>query len=304
MDPGACAVIPLVHRAFDDLGAAITAAKNGNGELMVTAGSQAERQADVMTSQLGSLGPGSSANAVLRLYLASAAIGLGQLGGLLADRDVSLADKVRIGGEGLISIEPALGSAEALAMEGACPGFVLSGSPLPTIQRLPTPSDGPIPSGTTADQTHAALSAIHLREAAGVEFRAEPRVRWLPKGGIVLRNLELTNRTSAAVSFPFDPTVLRWDGNAWTKQACLDPETTGHVRGLCGVVNANANQLAPGTINSEGPNSSLFVAWPGMTDIPPGTYALVVPIWRTTEEFPDTEPGEAVVAIVTITTSP
>jgi hypothetical protein len=304
-DPEACRLIPLVHAGLDDLTAAVAAARAGNNSLTMVAASRAVTQGDVMSTQLRAMSGGPTGNKTLRVLVASGYLFLGQLGGLLADPEVPLEDKVRNGEKGLAQGEQVVGSAEALAAGGACPGFVLSASPLPTLAPLPRPSDGPAPPGTVADQAAAALATLNLHPAAGIEFHTESRIRWLPKGGIGLRNLQLTNRTDAVVQFPLDLTVLRWDGSAWTKDACPEALTTGPRAGLCGVVNTNAELLPPGTISSEDqPPSALFFIWPGMTEVAPGTYALLLPIWRTAVEYPDTEPIEATVAIVTITSAP
>jgi hypothetical protein len=312
VSPALCALVPQVHAGYSDLATAVAAVRAGNNDAASTAGASAVKRAAQVTPQLGSIGPGEQGEKALIIYLISANIGVDQLGRILEDPEATLADKAQASATGFAVIEQALGSAEALAIDGPsgtaglCPGLARSGATLPTVAPLPTPSDGPAPPGSVADQAAAALSVLGLRAADGIEFRVGSPIQWRPGGGTFLGDVELTNRTADGVQFPFDLTVLRWDGRVWAKVACLDSDdlTTGPVRGLCGVVRTNAQPLLPGTIRSSAADPRLNFAVTGQDGTPPGAYALVLPVWRTLQENPDTEPAEAAIAIVTVTSSP
>jgi hypothetical protein len=116
--------------------------------------------------------------------------------------------------------------------------------------------------------------------------------------------MRLTNQSGFDVRFPFDLSAAHWTGLEWQVMPCPgQSEATTDVGPLCGVINTNTNRLSAGTTaSSDGATLSFF--WPGETEIPPGTYALLVPIWRTSEEYPTELPGEAAVAIVAIVPGP
>jgi hypothetical protein len=303
-DPDSCRLLGPLRAGLEDLTAAVEAARTGNETDVIAAASRAVERGEAMGAQLATMAPRPSSDRSLRLLIVSGSLWLTQYGRYLAEPTASLLEKIQTIDESFTLAQQTLGSAEAMAAAGACPGFSLPASPLPTLAPMPTPSDGPAPPGRTDEQAAAALASLGLRPAAGIELRVEPRIRWLPKGSVILRDLRLTNSTGATVSYPFDLTVLRWDGGRWTREACALDWPDEPSIGLCGVGLTNAAQLPPGTFSSEDPGSSIGFSWPGTAEIAPGTYALVLPIWRTADEWPRSTPTEAAVAIVTITSSP
>jgi hypothetical protein len=309
VSPALCALVPQVHAGYADLATAVAAVRAGNNDAASAAGASAVKRAAQITPQLGSIGPGEQGEKALIVYLVSANIGVDQLGRILEDPEASLADKTQASATGVAVIEQTLGSAEALAIDGPngagglCPGLARSGAALPTVAPFVVPSEGPAPPGSVADQTAAALSALGLRAADGIEFRVGSSIQWQPGGGIFIGDVALTNRTPDGVQFPFDLTILRWNGRAWARVECQDGDSTGPARGLCGVVNANAQPLPPGTIRSSAADPRLNFAITSPDGVQPGAYALALPIWRTLQDYPDTEPAEAAIAIVTVTSS-
>lgn len=143
----------------------------------------------------------------------------------------------------------------------------------------------------------AALSALGVRPAVGFSLQTVPTIRW-GRGVVTIGSSTLRNDTGAAAQFPFEPTLVRWEGDGWRPQPCSHSDTSGPIHHLCKVMNINAQPLPPGTISS--PDTRLAFFW-APNDMAPGTYAIVIPIWRTDEPTPDVEPSEAVAAIVTVT---
>jgi hypothetical protein len=143
-----------------------------------------------------------------------------------------------------------------------------------------------------------ALAALHLAQARDVQLAMPDEVK-LRGGGFVGWDVTLDNRSGRPVTVPTDGTYMRWTGRTWERMPCGDVETTDPTTGLCGTWRTNGTILAPGAHRSADDPSVFF----GPRMIEPGTYALVVPIWRTSEEYPEGAPTEAVVVVVTLTDS-
>lgn len=170
------------------------------------------------------------------------------------------------------------------------------GSSAPTSMASAGPTDGPPPSGTVLAQGSLALKTLGLHVADGVTLSAPLTVRWFPIG-FYLRPLSLMNHRSTTIAWPFSMTVLRWDGTSWALLPCSDLQTTGHT-GLCDVQDVNVQTLQAGA--SAPSSGDTIQAGPLGFGQPPGTYALVVPIWSSSETDPTHEPIEGAVAIINV----
>lgn len=302
-----CAAFLALRDAYAEATRAVAAIRAGRAGAATSAASSAKDKAVALMGAMPPTKAGESATP-LRFLVAGAAIDISSFGALIADSqrepptDEELATY-------LTTMTQAVGSAEAVATIGAngappaCPGIQPLAVALPTLVPIPTPSDGPTPPGTIDDQRASALVELHLRPAAGVRFDADQRVRWYPNGGSGPQDLTLDNATGASINIPFDLTVLRWTGSGWEHQACADQLSAEEASGLCSIKDVNTQPISPGTHTSDtGPELLFF--WPGTTDVPPGTYALVLPVWRGGDAYPDTIPTEGAVAILTLTSNP
>ena len=171
------------------------------------------------------------------------------------------------------------------------------------------PTAGPVPPGTWADQTAAVLSSLGLGRAAGIEFGIPASAPWQKMSVFVPDPTVLTNRSAKAVWYPVDATIRRWDGRRWVVAFACEADTS--AKGLCSVKDINVKSLGPGQSDStplgwaEGAPRPTDLSLPA---VPPGTYAIVVPIWRANPQ-PDgvttsVLPTEAIVAILTVTARP
>jgi hypothetical protein len=305
-----CGVLVQMHQAREALIAAFSSAQAGQADDAMKRGADARQLASNGLEQLRSLGAGSERERALRDALSGVGIGIDQTALLFVGlgEPPAVEEMVRLGRQALPVVDQTLGTADAIAQRnqdgspGPCVALAF-GSPLPTLPPVPTPEDGPSPPGSLAAQKADVLEALGLKPATDIEFGAPPRIRWLPT--VIVDDLTLENRADAEVRFPFDLTVLRWDGQGWQPMPCpgTDPQANTNVGAMCGVLNTNAQRLpAWTTLSSDDPGLSFF--WPGTEPVPPATYALVVPIWRSADEYPTGIPSEGAVAIVTLSSTP
>jgi hypothetical protein len=262
-------------------------------------------------SALAALGPGEGAELELRTALTWASIDTDQYALLLSGLDglnvSATLDAARVAEQNRLIFDQVIGTLDAIAINGRdgepglCPELSF-GIVLPTLPPTPTaPPAGPSPPGTVAEQAAAALAAFGLRAAAGIEFTAPGEATWRPAGTFDVRGMKLANSTGATVQYPFELSAALWNGKAWETVPCaVEPDVETNVGPLCAVRNGNTSALPAGATASDETDSPLAFGWPGVTGADPGTYALVVPIWRTNDEYPTTTPSEAAVAIVSV----
>jgi len=193
-----------------------------------------------------------------------------------------------------------LSSAASATTDTSAPLTAPPVGPSDAYSPLAGATDGPIPPGTIEAQQQAVLSALRLEQAADVRFDiGGGHVGWIP-GGFSGWSVTLDNQSGMAVSVPVEATFLHWTGSAWERFKCTDPETSDPASGLCDTRDVNAQVVEPGAHRSDDDASVFF----GPPVIGPGTYAVVLPVWRTTDDFPASAPSEAAIAIVTLTSKP
>jgi hypothetical protein len=305
-----CALVVQVHQARERVLTAVDVAKQGQNAAAARAASETRAMTDAVSKALGALGRGEGAEKVLRDALTFATIDVSQFAELFIHLDelstpASAVEAAQEAERNRLIFDEQIGTLDAIAVHGSsagpglCPDLALAG--LPTLPPPPTaPPAGPSPSGSAAEQRAAALAALGLRAAAGVELSAPAQVGWLPAGSFYVRDLKLANRTNAAIRYPFEPTVARWSGQKWDALPCpAEPDVEANIGALCAVQNTNTNVLAAGTTASDD-TASLGFSWPGSAGADPGTYALVVPIWRGGDDFPTAAPAEGAVAILSV----
>ncbi len=311
--PRLCGMLAEMHDARDAAAAALMSAQAGRRSDAVRDAQEARRSATRILQELPSVGAVSADDDVLREHLAAAGRNIDQVASIFAESDApSDPDYLAHGGPAaMLLVDQTLGSAEAFARTGStgnggpCAGMAL-GSPLPTLPPVPSPTDGPVPPQTPEEQSASALAAVGLRRATTVELRAPDRVSWFPTS-ILLRDVSLTNHSETAVRFAVDVTPLRWNGRGWERMPCVNDDAAQPARTaepLCGVsplVTGTRLLPAASTLDDEALG---HLAWPSAGAVPPGTYALIVPIWPGSEEHPRTSPKEAAIAILTISSSP
>ena len=270
--------------------------------------------ADQATAAFGVLRPDPGDEGALRTALLSETLGLGQIARLYTP-GTTPEDLARLVDDpaALLVTAGMLGNVDSVALHGRdgvggiCPNLAL-GSPLPTFA-FANPTAGPVPPGTWADQTAAVLSSLGLHLAAGIEFGIPASVPWQKVAVFVPDPTVLTNRTAKEVWYPLDATIRRWDGRNWAVGTACEADTA--AKNLCAVKDTNIQSLGAGQSNrtplgwAEGAPQPTDLSLPA---VPPGTYAIVVPIWRVNPQ-PDgvttsVLPTEAIVAILTVTARP
>lgn len=305
----------MLHAGRDALVAAREAVHAGRLDEANKHATGAKTIADQATAAFGALGPDPGDEGALRAALIIETLGLGQVARLYIP-DTPPEDLARLVDDPATLLVTAgmLGNVDSVAIHGRdgaggiCPNLAL-GSPLPTFI-FANPSAGPAPPGTWADQTAAVLTSLGLRRAAGIEFGIPASVPW-PKmnTAFVPDPTVLTNRTEKEVWYTVDATIRRWDGRRWVVATACEADTA--AKGLCSVKDTNVQSLGPGQSDSsplgwaEGAPRPSDLSLPA---VPPGTYAIIEPIWRTNPQ-PDgvttsVFPTEAVVAILTVTAHP
>ena len=310
-----CAIVPMLHAGRDALVAAGEAAHAGQLENAKKRAAEAKSIADQATAAFGALGSDPGDEGALRAALLSESVGLSQLASVypMATSPEDLAAFVD-DPAALLVTAGMLGNVDSAALHGRdgtggiCPNLAL-GSPLPTFA-FANPTAGPVPPGTWADQTAAVLLSLGLRRAAGIEFGIPPSVPWPKMNSVFVPDpTVLTNRSAKEVWYPVDATIRRWDGRSWVVAFACEANTS--AKGLCSVRDTNLKSLGPGQ------SDATPLGWadgaPRPTDlslpaVPPGTYAIVVPIWRANPQPDDATtsvwPTEAIVAILTVTARP
>jgi hypothetical protein len=303
---GDCAALLSLRDAYADAKRAVAATRAGrHGSAVAAAASAKETATALITAILPA--PSGEPTRPLSFVITGAAVNIATFGAMLTDPNGAPLTDEQLSSF-LTDLTQTVGSAEAVATGAngaapACPGIQPLADALPTLAPIPTPSDGPRPPGTIDDQRASALAAVHLEPAQNVQFDSEARVRWYPGGGTGAQDLTLDNATGAPITIPFDLTVLRWTGSGWEHRACDDQLSAEGAAGLCSVKDVNTQLISPGKHTSDtGPE--LLFSWPGTPEVPPGTYALVLPVWRGGAAYPDHVPTEGVVAIVTLTSNP
>lgn len=291
--PECAAVIPL-REAYADASGAATAIEEGRAADAVPLGASAKSKAAAVVAGLPSAS--NEETTPLGAAIEQATTSIGTFGDLVASGErapVTTEETTAY----FTAVVQSVGAVEAIATVGwngaaaACPGI----EPLTTV--LPTLV--PLPAGTVEMQQLAVLADLHLTTAAGVRFDAGERIQWIP-GFVVLGNVTLDNATGGPIAIPMELTLLGWDGDAWRRLPCQFADASEPGSGLCGVSNMNARVIAPGTRTSATDPELFFT----LGAIEPGTYALVLPVVRGSDEYPEGAPTEAAVAIVTITTAP
>ncbi len=289
-----CAAVLPLREAYADAERAAAAIADGRPADAAPLGESAKSKATAVASGLP---PASNEPATpLRAAIEQAATSIGTFRDLIASGVFA-----PVSGEEattyLTAAAQTVGTAEAIATVGwngsapACPGIEPLTPALPTLV--------PLPAGTVDMQQLAVLSELHLMPAAGVRFDPGARLHWTPQF-VGLDNVTLDNATGAPITIPMELTVLGWDGTAWRRRPCQFADTSDPASGLCGVANTNAHVIAPGMHTIATDNVLAFT----LDGVGPGTYALVLPVRRGSDDYPERVPTEATVAIVNITTNP
>ncbi|MHB8892705.1 MAG: hypothetical protein ACYC65_11755 [Candidatus Limnocylindrales bacterium] len=289
-----CSGILPLRDAYADASGAATAIREGRPADAAPLGVSAKSKAAAVVAGLPPTS--NEATTPFRAAIEQAATSLGTFGDLIAS-----GVRVPVTGEEATAYFSAVGQSvrtvETIATAGwngapaACPGIEPLTAALPMLV--------PLPAGTVEMQQLAVLAELHLAPAGGVRFDPGERIQWIP-GFVVLGNVTLDNATGGPITIPMELTVFGWDGTAWRRQPCQFADANEPASGLCGVTNTNAQVIAPGTRTSETDNELFFT----LGAVEPGTYALVLPVRRGSDEYPEGAPTEAAVAIVTITTNP
>lgn len=154
------------------------------------------------------------------------------------------------------------------------------------------------PAASLSGQQAAALASLGLVEATGVHMAAPERFRWVP-GQIALGGFTLTNATGTDWRFPFEFSLVQWDGPTWTPLPCRqdDPTNDTSSGGLCSVSHINTRLLGPHETITQ-TDARLQFIWPSTAPVSKGTYALVLPLWQSSEDEPDRLPREGAATIV------
>jgi hypothetical protein len=290
--PECAAVVPL-RAAYADAAGAATAVQDGRAADAATLGTSAKSKAAAVVAGLQA---GAGESAPLRAAIEQATTSIGTFADLIAS-----GARAPVSGEEAAAYFTAVGQAiatvEAIATVGwngasaACPGIEPLAAALPTLV--------PQPAGTVETQQLAVLADLHLAPAVGVRFDPGTRLAWMP-GFVALNNVNLDNATGGPISIPMELTVFGWNGTAWRRLPCQFEDTGDPPSGLCGVSNTNALVLAPGT-HTSATDPELFFT---LGAIDPGTFALVLPVRRGSDGYPEGAPSEAAIVIVAVTTSP
>lgn len=290
--PECAAVLPL-RDAYADAERAAGAVVSGRPADAAPLGASAKSKAAVVVAGLPAA---AGAAASLRAAIEQATTSIGTFGDLIASgarAPVSVEEAAAY----FTAVGQAIATVEAIATAGwngapaACPGIEPPAAALPTLV--------PQPAGTVEMQQLAVLAELHLAPAVGVRFDPGARLAWMP-GFVALNNVNLDNATGGPISIPMELTVFGWDGTAWRRLPCQFEDPGDPALGLCGVSNTNARVIAPGT-RSSATDPELFFT---LGAIDPGTFALVLPVRRGSDGYPEGAPSEAAVAIVAVTTSP
>ena len=142
------------------------------------------------------------------------------------------------------------------------------------------------------------LVELHLMPAAGVRFDPGARLHWTP-GFVPLDSVTLDNATGAPITIPMGS--RSWAGTAPPGSASHASSRTQVIRrrGCAGSRTRTREWSRPARARARR-TTSFFT----LNGVEPGTYALVLPVRRGSDDYPEGVPTEAAVAIVTITTNP
>lgn len=289
-----CAAVLQLRDAYADATGAATALQEGRAADAAPLGASVKSKAAAVVAGLP---PASSEPAPpLRAGIEQAATSLDTFGDLIASgaRAPVTAEETTAY---FAAVGESVGTVEAIATAGwngapaACPGVE------PHTAALPTPV--PPPAGTVEMQQLAVLADLHLAPAVGVRFDPGARIQWIP-GFVLLANVTLDNATGGPITIPMEVTVFGWDGTAWRRRPCQFADTGEPASGLCGVTNTNARVIVPGTRTSATDPELSFA----LGAVEPGMYAVVLPVRRGSDEYPQGAPTEAAVAIFAVTVNP